>query len=53
MLERAGIETGLELDALIETNRWLTGVMDKELPAMVGKAGGFPKPADKKEKDAA
>ncbi len=53
MLERAGIDTGLELDALIETNRWLTGVMDKELPAMVGKAGGFPKPADKEEKDAA
>lgn len=44
MLERAGIETGLDLDALIQTNRWLAGVMDKTLPAMVGKAGGFPKP---------
>ena len=45
MLERAGVSTGLDLDALIETNRWLTSVMDKDLPAMVGKAGGFPKPS--------
>ncbi|KWV94614.1 3-hydroxy-3-methylglutaryl-CoA lyase [Erythrobacter sp. AP23] len=44
MLERAGIATGLDLDRLIDTNRWLAGVMDKDLPAMVGKAGGFPKP---------
>lgn len=44
MLERAGISTGLDLEQLIETNRWLAGVMDKQLPAMVGKAGGFPKP---------
>ena len=42
MLERAGIETSLSLDALIQTNHWLAGIMDKELPAMVGKAGGFP-----------
>lgn len=53
MLERAGIETGLELDALIETNRWLAGVMDKQLPAMVGKAGGFPSPRDETEEEAA
>ena len=44
MLERAGISTGLDLEQLIETNRWLAGIMDKNLPAMVGKAGGFPKP---------
>jgi hydroxymethylglutaryl-CoA lyase len=44
MLERAGIATGLDLDRLIDTNRWLAGVMGKDLPAMVGKAGGFPKP---------
>lgn len=44
MLERAGIATGLELEKLIETNRWLGRVMNKDLPAMVGKAGGFPKP---------
>lgn len=44
MLERAGIGTGLDLDRLIAANHWLAGVMDKQLPAMVGKAGGFPKP---------
>ena len=44
MLERAGISTGLDLEQLIGTNRWLAGIMDKNLPAMVGKAGGFPKP---------
>ena len=44
MLERAGIATGLDLDQLIATNRWLAGVMDKQLPAMVGQAGGFPVP---------
>lgn len=44
MLERAGISTGLDLEQLIAANHWLAGVMDKQLPAMVGKAGGFPKP---------
>lgn len=44
MLERAGISTGLDLEQLITANHWLAGVMDKQLPAMVGKAGGFPKP---------
>lgn len=42
MLERAGIETGIALDRLIQSNHWLAGVVDKQLPAMVGKAGGFP-----------
>lgn len=42
MLERAGIATALDLDQLIATNHWLAGEMEKELPAMLGKAGGFP-----------
>ncbi|QGN55898.1 hydroxymethylglutaryl-CoA lyase [Novosphingobium sp. Gsoil 351] len=42
MLERAGIATGLDLAALVETNRWFAGVMGKELPAMVAKARAFP-----------
>ncbi|WP_298290936.1 hydroxymethylglutaryl-CoA lyase [Novosphingobium sp.] len=44
MLHRAGVETGMDLQALIETNRWLAGVMDRELPSMVAKAPPFPKP---------
>jgi hydroxymethylglutaryl-CoA lyase len=42
MLERAGIATGLDLAKLIETNHWLSGIMDKPLPAMVAKARPFP-----------
>ena len=48
MLERAGIATGLDLDKLIETNRWFAGAMNKNLPAMVGKAGGFPRVSEEK-----
>ena len=43
MLARAGIATGLDLDALIAANHWLAGVMNKPLPAMVARAGGFPR----------
>lgn len=43
MLARAGIITGLNLDELINTNRWLAEVMNKPLPAMVSRAGGFPR----------
>ncbi|GGC40606.1 hydroxymethylglutaryl-CoA lyase [Novosphingobium marinum] len=46
MLERAGIATGLDLAALIDTNHWLAKVMDKDLPSMVGKSGGFPAPRE-------
>ncbi len=51
MLDRAGIATGLDLEKLIEANRWLSGVMEKELPAMVGRAGGFPKPDMKSKRE--
>jgi len=53
MLDRAGFEAGIALESIIESNHWLAGVMDKELPAMVGKAGGFPQPKDKQERTAA
>lgn len=49
MLERAGIETGLDLSKLIETNRWLSPIMGKELPALVAKSGGFPSPKTEKK----
>lgn len=51
MLERAGIATGLDLAELIATNHWLAGVMDKQLPAMLGKAGGFPRQSTAKQKE--
>jgi len=43
MLQRSGVETGLGLDGLIETAKWLTGKMGRTLPGLVSRAGGFPK----------
>jgi hydroxymethylglutaryl-CoA lyase len=43
LLARSGVETGLDLDKLLETSHWLGGIMEKELPAMLARAGGFPK----------
>jgi hydroxymethylglutaryl-CoA lyase len=45
MLDRSGISTDLDLDKLIAANAWFAGVMGKELPGMVGRAGRFPKAA--------
>lgn len=45
MLERAGVRTGMDLNKLIAASHWLAGVLDKPLPAMVARAGPFPKAA--------
>lgn len=45
MLERAGYQTGYDLNAVIETAHWLSEVMEKPLPGMVSRAGGFPVPS--------
>jgi hydroxymethylglutaryl-CoA lyase len=39
LLERSGIETGLDLPKLVETARWLGGVMGKDMPSMLSKVG--------------
>ncbi|HQS95614.1 MAG: hydroxymethylglutaryl-CoA lyase [Novosphingobium sp. 17-62-19] len=44
MLHRAGVQTGMDLSALIEANHWLAGVMGRKLPGMVAQAPAFPKP---------
>ena len=44
MFERAGIQTGYDLDAVVATAEWLSAKMDKDLPGMVSRAGGFPQP---------
>ena len=46
MLHRAGIQTGVDLDALIETARWLQGPLGRVPPGMLAKAGGFPRTAN-------
>jgi hydroxymethylglutaryl-CoA lyase len=42
MLDRMGVETGVDLAGLIETADWLAGRLGRPLPAMLGRAGGFP-----------
>ncbi len=42
MLERAGIDTGLNLPKLVAANHWLAGVMKRNLPGMVAHTPPFP-----------
>lgn len=42
MLSRAGYDTGIDLNRLIETALWLQEQRGKPVPSMVSKAGGFP-----------
>jgi len=42
LLRGLEIDTGLNLDALIETSQWLAARLGKELPGMVARAGDFP-----------
>ncbi|MGL4290454.1 MAG: hydroxymethylglutaryl-CoA lyase [Phreatobacter sp.] len=39
---RMGIATGLDIDRLIDTAHWLSGVLGKPLPAALSRAGVFP-----------
>jgi len=43
MLSRAGFDTGIDLNALIDTANWLQERRGRIVPSMVSKAGGFPK----------
>ncbi len=45
MLERAGFETGYDLDALIGIGRWASELLGKTPAASVTRAGAFPLPA--------
>jgi hydroxymethylglutaryl-CoA lyase len=42
MLERAGFETGYDIGALIETAKWMSGILAKPIAASVSRAGVFP-----------
>lgn len=42
MLERAGIDTGLDLAQLIAANHWLGAIMQRKLPGMVAHTPPFP-----------
>ncbi len=42
LLEREGVETGVDLEALIGVAQWLEGLLGRELPGRVYRAGPFP-----------
>jgi isopropylmalate/homocitrate/citramalate synthase len=42
LLRGLGVETGIDLDALIATSRWLGAKLGKELPGMLARAGDYP-----------
>ncbi|MEM6743372.1 MAG: hydroxymethylglutaryl-CoA lyase [Pseudomonadota bacterium] len=44
LLERSGVETGMDLQASIDAAEWLEGKLGHGVPGMVMKAGGFPQP---------
>lgn len=42
MLHRMGVQTGVDLPALLETSKWLQSTLDHAVPGMLVKAGIFP-----------
>ena len=47
LLRGLGVETGIDLDALIATSRWLGSQLGKDLPGMLARAGDHPYAAAK------
>ena len=41
MLHGEGVETGIDLDALVSVAQWLEGVLERQLPGQVYRAGTF------------
>ena len=42
MIHRMGLKTGVDIDKIIETAKWLEGPLGTAMPAMVTRAGVFP-----------
>jgi len=42
MLSRSGVNHGLSFETLVDTAKWLEGVLDKKVPSMLAAAGDFP-----------
>lgn len=42
MLDRSNVRTGVSLEKILETSRWLSQQLGREVPAMLPKAGIFP-----------
>lgn len=44
LLHREGLDTGIDLDALIGVSEWLEAVLGRRLDGLLYRAGGFPPP---------
>ena len=44
LLEEEGVDTGIDLDALIDVAAWLEDLLGRQLEGQVYRAGGFPAP---------
>jgi len=42
LLRGMGVDTGIDLDRLVECSLWLGGQLGKELPGMLARAGDYP-----------
>jgi hydroxymethylglutaryl-CoA lyase/(R)-citramalyl-CoA lyase len=42
LLEREGVQTGVDLDALVHVSEWLEGIFGRRLEGQVYRAGSFP-----------
>jgi isopropylmalate/homocitrate/citramalate synthase len=42
LLDREGIETGVDTEAVVGVAEWLAGVLGRDLPGLVHRAGPFP-----------
>ena len=42
MIQRMGMDTGISIEGIMETARWLEGQLESQIPAMVTRAGLFP-----------
>lgn len=42
LLDKEGVETGVDLEAMIAVSHWLTGILERDLPGLLHRAGNFP-----------
>ncbi|MCC5794207.1 MAG: hydroxymethylglutaryl-CoA lyase [Chromatiales bacterium] len=47
MLQRSGVQTGVDLARIIETSEWLQAQLGRSVPAMLPRAGMFPQVAER------
>src|SRR4029079_16677053 len=48
LLDREGVETGIDIDRLIATSEWLSGLLGRRLEGQLYRAGAFPPSAEQR-----